>query len=65
MFIGVVVFQPDFGTAMMLAGVTFIMLFIGGARIVHLGGVLLAFLPVAYFAVVETAYRARRIFAFV
>ena len=64
MFIGVVVFQPDFGTAMMLAGVTFIMLFVGGARIAHLSGVLLVFLPVAYFAVVETAYRARRIFAF-
>ena len=64
MFIGVVVFQPDFGTAMMLAGVTFIMLFVGGARIAHLCGVLLVFLPVAYFAVVETAYRARRIFAF-
>ncbi len=64
MFIGMVVFQPDFGTAMMLAGVTYLMLFVGGARIVHLSSVLLVFLPVAYFAVVETAYRARRIFAF-
>ena len=63
-FLALVVLQPDFGTAMMLACVTFLMLFVGGANSLHLGGVVVAFLPFVYFAVAETAYRARRILAF-
>ncbi len=64
LFLGVMAVQPDFGSAMMLGGVAFILLFAGGARIAHLAGVALSLLPLIYIAVTGTSYRARRIFAF-
>ena len=63
-FLGVAVLQPDFGSAMTLAGVSGVMLFAGGANVLHLGGTLVAALPVIAFAVAHEAYRWRRITAF-
>jgi len=63
-FLVVVVIQPDFGSAMTIAGVAGIMLFAGGANVLHIGGTVLAALPVIYIAVVHKAYRWRRITAF-
>ncbi len=63
-FIMAVILQPDFGAAMTLAGVVCIMLFAGGANLLHLGGTALAALPFVVFAVAHSVYRSRRIFAF-
>ena len=63
-FMATAVFQPDFGTTMTIALVTGIMLFAGGANVLHLGAIILAGLPFIYMAVFHTAYRARRIFSF-
>lgn len=63
-FLVIVILQPDFGATMTLAGVVSIMLFAGGANLLHLGGTALAILPFLYIAVTHSAYRARRIFAF-
>jgi cell division protein FtsW len=63
-FLALAALQPDFGAAMTIAGVTFILLFAGGANLLHLGGTVLAVLPVVYIAVAHSAYRARRIFSF-
>jgi cell division protein FtsW len=56
--------QPDFGAAMTFVTVAFILLFAGGANMLHLGGTAAAMLPFVVFAVTHSAYRARRIFAF-
>lgn len=56
--------QPDFGAAMTLAGVTCILLFAGGANLLHLAGTAAAAVPVAYVAVAYKTYRLRRITAF-
>ena len=63
-FLLVALRQPDFGAAMTLAGVAGIMLFAGGANIIHLGATVAAALPLVYFAVAHSAYRSRRIFSF-
>ena len=63
-FLAAVVFQPDFGSAMTMAGVAGVMLFAGGANVLHLGGTLLAALPFVFMAIVHKAYRWRRIVAF-
>jgi cell division protein FtsW len=63
-FLGVAVLQPDFGSAMTFACIAGILLFAGGAKILHIGGTLLAALPFVAFAVVHKAYRWRRIVAF-
>jgi cell division protein FtsW len=63
-FMAIAVLQPDFGTTMTIALVVGIMLFVGGANFLHLGGTVLAGLPFIYIAVFHKAYRARRIFSF-
>ncbi len=63
-FLGLAALQPDFGSAVTLAGVAGILLFAGGANALHLGGTVLAALPFIYVAVVHEAYRWRRISAF-
>lgn len=63
-FLALVIVQPDFGTTMTMACVSGILLFIGGARLTHLGGTALAAAPFVYFAVAQSAYRQRRIFSF-
>jgi cell division protein FtsW len=56
--------QPDFGSAVMIGLLTFVVLFAAGARAGYLlGGVLLA-LPVGYAAIASSPYRMRRIKAF-
>jgi len=56
--------QPDFGTAAILVLVLGLMLWGGGARAAHLGGLLLAVLPVIVVTLIYTPYRWRRILAF-
>jgi cell division protein FtsW len=56
--------QPDFGAAMTLAAITGILLFCGGANLLHLAGTAAAALPFVYFAVAHKAYRLKRVIAF-
>jgi cell division protein FtsW len=63
-FVGISLLQPDFGAAMTFAAVAGILLFAGGANLLHLGGTAAAALPLVFVAVTHSAYRARRIFAF-
>jgi cell division protein FtsW len=63
-FLALAALQPDFGAAMTIAGVAFILLFAGGANLIHLGGTVLAVVPLVYIAVAHSAYRSRRIFSF-
>lgn len=56
--------QPDFGSAVMLALLTFVLLFAAGAKTGYLLGAVLAAAPVAYWLVAGSEYRMRRIQAF-
>jgi len=61
---GLIMLQPDFGSAVLLAAITWIMLFIGGARIWHL---LSAFVPMAVlaaYALIQAPYRVKRVMGF-
>jgi len=56
--------QPDFGSAVMIALLTFVVLFAAGAKAGYLlGGVLVA-LPIGYASIASSPYRMRRIQAF-
>lgn len=55
--------QPDFGSTMSLAFLTFAMLFISGMRLRYIGSVLVLALPVVYMLVMKP-YRLRRITSF-
>ncbi len=56
--------QPDFGSAVMIALLTFVVLFAAGAKAGYLLGGALVALPIGYAAIASSPYRMRRIQAF-
>lgn len=56
--------QPDFGSVVILGALTWIMMFVGGIRIVHLLSSLAILLPVFYFFIMSAEYRIKRIMTF-
>lgn len=61
---GLILLQPDMGTALLLGALTLGLLFIGGVRPLHLLGLSAATLPVLTVAVLGEGYRRQRILAF-
>ena len=59
-----IVAEPDLGTAVVICAGSAIMLFIGGARILHISGLFISFLPVVLALVMNIGYRKQRIMAF-
>ncbi len=56
--------QPDFGSVIILGAITWIMLFVGGVRILHLLTPLLILLPALYMFMINAPYRFKRIMSF-
>ena len=63
--IALILKEPDFGTAFFLAVMVFLFLFLGGARVVYIGGAMLLATPFAYYLVTSAAYRYKRLMGFV
>ncbi|HEY7098819.1 MAG TPA: putative lipid II flippase FtsW [Terriglobales bacterium] len=63
-FIALIVFQPDLGTAIACAAITGCILFVAGLRLRYFGYGLLASLLPLYFLIFHVAYRRDRILAF-
>lgn len=61
---GLILLQPDLGTAMSLAGIVFVMIFAAGARMSHLGSLGAAGLVAIGFAIALKPYRMQRFLAF-
>lgn len=60
-----IVRQPDLGNSVLIAMITLIMMFIAGARFIHLATLSALTLPVLYLLVVRVPYRLKRIIAFI
>ncbi|MCI0749945.1 MAG: putative lipid II flippase FtsW [Nevskiales bacterium] len=56
--------EPDFGAAALLLAVTFLLLFLAGTSVLHLGVLLVGALGVFALLVVSAAYRLRRLLSF-
>lgn len=56
--------QPDLGSSVILAMITVIILFVGGARLHHIASLGLLAIPVLYKLITGSAYRRRRMLAF-
>ena len=63
-FLGLIVMQPDLGTAIACAAITACILFAAGLQLKYLGYGLLASLLPLYFLIFHVAYRRARILAF-
>jgi cell division protein FtsW len=63
-FQAVIMLQPDFGAVMSLGILTFGLLVLGGARLLHIGGILLVSMPIVFTLVMSSSYRMKRIMCF-
>lgn len=64
LLLGMLLKQPDLGSAMIIAGVALSMLIVAGVRWRYILPTILMSLPVIYFLVMQVDYRRRRIMAF-
>jgi cell division protein FtsW len=63
-FAGVLLLEPDFGSALILTMLLYFMLFVGGARVHHLLATLLMALPLLVYVMTQAEYRLRRLMTF-
>jgi cell division protein FtsW len=63
-FAGVLLLEPDFGSALILTMLLYFMLFVGGARVHHLLATLLMALPLLIYVMTQAEYRLRRLLTF-
>lgn len=61
---GLVLLQPDFGTVVVIGLVTLAMLFLGGAKLCHLFGLVPIVLPLLALVIWKSPYRAQRLMTF-
>ena len=57
--------EPDFGAALFLTTMVFLLLFISGARVIYILGAFLLAAPVAYYFLMNVEYRYKRLMSFV
>ncbi|OHE23225.1 MAG: cell division protein FtsW [Syntrophobacterales bacterium RBG_19FT_COMBO_59_10] len=62
--VGLILLQPDFGTTVIIAFITLMMLYMAGVRILHLAGIAAMFIPVAFWLLLHKSYRLARLTAF-
>ena len=62
--VGLVLLEPDLGTAITMSLIAFAILFVGGTRPSHILAFFLASLPGLYFLLFSVPYRKKRIMAF-
>ena len=63
-FAGLIALQPDFGSVVILAAITWVMMFVAGVRVTYLVASVGALLPFAYVYMMSAAYRTERWLAF-
>jgi len=64
MLVLLVLAQPDFGSAVAMATLVFLILFIAGARITYIITCILGLLPLLWYLIMSAEYRRQRIAAF-
>jgi cell division protein FtsW len=63
-FQSIIMLQPDFGAVMSLGILTFGLLILGGARLIHIGALLLVSMPAIFVLIMSSSYRMKRIMCF-
>ncbi len=63
--IALVMKEPDFGAAFFLTVMVFLLLFVGGARVIYMAAAFLIAIPVAYALLMNVGYRYKRLMSFI
>jgi len=64
LIVGLILLEPDFGTAAITVVILILMLYLSGSRILHLAGIAAAFVPVGVWLVIHKNYRLERLMSF-
>jgi len=59
-----ILIEPNMSTAVILGTVAVAMVYLSGARLTHIGSLLIAALPIAVILILKTPYRMRRLMAY-
>jgi cell division protein FtsW len=62
--VGLILLQPDFGTTVIIVILAMMMIYLAGGRLLHLGGMIAMFIPVAFWLLLHKSYRLARLTAF-
>src|SRR5688500_14748449 len=63
--VGLILLEPDLGTAICVVTIAAVMVFSAGINYRYVVGLMLAAIPALYFVIASSAYRRRRVFAFI
>jgi len=57
--------EPDFGAALFLSTMVFLLLFVSGARVIYIVGALVIAVPVVFYLLMNVGYRYKRLMSFI
>jgi cell division protein FtsW len=63
--IALVAREPDFGAALFLSAMVFLLLFVSGARVIYIVGAFSIAAPVVYYLLMNVGYRYKRLMSFI
>ncbi|MBF0550377.1 MAG: putative lipid II flippase FtsW [Deltaproteobacteria bacterium] len=63
-FDGIILLQPDMGTAMVIGALVVLIMFVSGVRLIHLGMIAVVSIPMIIYLVVHASYRMERLLTF-
>ena len=62
--VALILLEPDFGTTVIMVILALMMIYLAGGRLLHLGGMVAMFIPVAVWVLLHKKYRITRLLAF-
>ena len=62
--VGLILLEPDFGTAVIITVIMMLMFYLSGCKILHLAGIVALFAPAAIWLVLHKSYRLARLMSF-
>jgi cell division protein FtsW len=62
--VGLILLEPDFGTTVIIVILALMMIYLAGGRLIHLGGMIAMFIPLALLLLLHKSYRLARLTAF-
>ena len=64
LIVGLIILEPDFGTAVIITTILLLVLYLSGCRITHLAGLAALFAPIGLWLIFHKSYRLERLMSF-
>lgn len=64
LIVGLIMLEPDFGTAVIITLIMMLMFYLSGCRVLHLAGIVTLFVPVGIWLIFHKSYRVARLMSF-